>query len=222
MTKDRIIYACVLRSGGDFTPEDVKILRNGIEKFFPGTKKEIHCLTDYPHKQIPARVKTRPLPNNWFGWWSKICLFQPGMFPFNSRIIYFDLDCIITGDMTPLLQYRDSVVAGRPWKRQHGEIHYGMSSWCMSWDAGSLDRIYTGFNEKDILWRDSLPVPSNGDQGWIYKCLGDNWEAVQDIVTGVYSWKRHCKNGVPEDANLVVFHGKPRPREAMTIIIGLV
>lgn len=37
---------------------------------------------------------------------------------------------------------------------------------------------------------------------------------VQDYVDGIYSYKRHCKHGLPDDARVVLFHGDPRPKDA--------
>ena len=39
-----------------------------------------------------------------------------------------------------------------------------------------------------------------------------NVDIIQNIVK-TYSYKLHCKDGVPEDASVVCFHGKPRPHE---------
>ena len=48
-----------------------------------------------------------------------------------------------------------------------------------------------------------------GDQGFIEPFFADalRW---QDFAK-VYSYKMHCKRGVPPDAQVVCFHGKPRP-----------
>lgn len=210
----RPIYACVLKSGGDFTVDDVINLRNGIETFAP-QPHELHCLTDLPAKCLPDRVVHKQLDNGFPGWWSKICLFKPGMFEHNQRVLYFDLDIVLTGDISPLVLFDEMPVAGRPWRVQEGKLFYGMSSWCMGWHAGAFDHIYTEFRKQEIAWRDRLPVPAKGDQGYIYHKIGEQWKAVQDLLTGTYSWKRCCKYGVPEDTRMIVFHGRPRPREAL-------
>lgn len=216
---DKPIFACVLRSGADFSLRDnfsvidLEDLLRGLKKYV-GTDIEIHCLTDFPLSELPASVTGVKLPQNWYGWWAKLCLFSPGIFPKGRRIIYFDLDTIITGDITPLIQNRGKMLASMPLKRQQGVIDYGLASGCMAWNAGELDFIYHDFDPELMAWMDRLPVPMIGDQGWIYRCVEENWTAIQSVQPGVYSYKLHCRDGIPEDCTILVFQAKPRPREA--------
>ncbi|MHC4270459.1 MAG: hypothetical protein ACYSTS_18650, partial [Planctomycetota bacterium] len=76
----------------------------------------------------------------------------------------------------------------------------------------------------------------NGDYRHIITELPDNYEAMygkweQDYIldairatktnihslstlgTKIVSFKHHCKNGAPKDAEIVCFHGKPRPKD---------
>ena len=51
-----------------------------------------------------------------------------------------------------------------------------------------------------------------GDQNLIRMWLKSQqrgWVKVQDQELGVYSYKVHCENGLPKDARVVCFHGKP-------------
>jgi hypothetical protein len=52
-----------------------------------------------------------------------------------------------------------------------------------------------------------------GDQGFISKCLGNNWQAWQSLFPGAVgsfktTWKRQKP---PANARIVCFHGKPKP-----------
>ena len=55
-----------------------------------------------------------------------------------------------------------------------------------------------------------------GDQEYISNVLaefGETPDFLQDIVPGIYSYKRNCHHRLPADARVVCFHGNPRPHE---------
>ena len=48
---------------------------------------------------------------------------------------------------------------------------------------------------------------------WQLTRKGVDVRLLQDHFKGFYSYKNDCrKNGVPDDARVVAFHGRPRPR----------
>lgn len=126
-------------------------------------------------------------------WWAKIDLFRPGLF--SGRVLYFDLDSVITGPLDGL--------AGRK-----GLIHLGMWGWkkndygsgCMVWDAGEHEEIFTRFTPQ-------VPERFRGDQDWLTHLGG--WDALPFPL--VCSAKYHCKNGPPKGASVVCFHGPKKP-----------
>jgi len=40
---------------------------------------------------------------------------------------------------------------------------------------------------------------------------------INNFIPGIYSYKHHCKEVIPEDASIIVFHGHPRPHEVKEI-----
>jgi hypothetical protein len=64
----------------------------------------------------------------------------------------------------------------------------------------------------DARWhhRDNRTRERWGDQGFLQSVLGD-CQRWQDVAGGIYSYKAHCSRGVPADARVICFHGKPRP-----------
>src|SRR6185437_8074786 len=58
-----LTVACVLKSGGVYTPEYVERLRSGVGQHLDHYK--FVCLSDV---DVPDRI---PLENDWPGWWSK-------------------------------------------------------------------------------------------------------------------------------------------------------
>lgn len=163
------------------------------------------CFTDRMDANYPMGVIKRPLPAGISGWYNKLYLFSKGLFEEDERIIYFDLDTVITGPLDQLTAYsghfamlRDLTMPSR------------LASGVMAW-AGC---VYTS------LWHDWLaaggPNMAMGDQEWIEQhttACGYLVDILQDIVKGIYSYKVSCKRDLPPDAAIVCFHGKPRPHE---------
>ncbi len=176
---------CVLKSGGEFLPEHVYRLSEQVP--------DLVCLSDIKIKGI----KTIPMSNNWPKWWSKLELFNPLI---KGDLMYFDLDTLVinippTPSITTVLT-----------------------------DFGDSNVIATGLmflKEADRVqvWNEWIKSPQShmnahikwpaGDGGFLnkfyHKC--QRW---QDIAK-VYSWKYDCAKGVQVDADIICFHGKPRP-----------
>jgi len=190
--------ACVLRSGGDFTPEYVHRLRAGVEQHLPNAR--FVCLSDVPE------VATHPLEHGWPGWWSKLELFRPGLL--TGATLYLDLDTIITGDLTPLAQ------AIQPRRfvmlqdfTQPGRYGSGVMGWHGDWSA-----LYYAFAaDPQHVMATHRTGDRWGDQAFIADRLNGRLATWQDAMPGaVVSYKVH---GRTPGARVVCFHGKPRPHE---------
>ena len=150
------------------------------------------CLTD---KSIPGVVCVKPL-KPWHGWWQKLCLFGQAEGP----SLYFDVDVVITGSLDYLVPFTRNVLAAPANWGQSG--HGGIQSSVMAWN-GTLREPYQKFNygvDSKRLW---------GDQEYLSELYGDNFIKLP----GIYSYKYHCRNGLPGDCSVAVFHGKPDPHE---------
>lgn len=177
---------CVLRSGGDFTPEHVQRLA--------GMVPDLWCLSDY---EIDG-IKTIRLQHDWQGFWAKMELFRPDI---EGDLFYFDLDTTVYN----LPPAPDQTTVLRDFRKGHL-----IGSGLMFLKEAERSRVWNGFidnpakaikaNRSGLRW---------GDQGFLmdYYRESQRW---QDIAK-VYSYKYHCLEGVPSDADIVCFHGNPRP-----------
>lgn len=139
-------------------------------------------------------------PIDLIGWWNKIYLFKSCVL--EGRVIYFDLDTAITGDITPLVAYDGSFAILRDFNRPQN-----FGSGVMLWDAS------TGGDIWDEFVRAGCPNLRRGDQVWIQSRRPEA-ELLQDLFPGHFvSYKGHCREGLPESARVVCFHGSPRPHE---------
>jgi len=169
-----------------------------------GHQGEFVCFTDDP-KGIDESIKVRALPKGLNGWWNKLYLFKAELFPKGDRILYFDLDTLITGRLDEIAAYDGEFAILRDFYRQDG-----WQSSVMAWRAGFGSHLWDLFEEQ------KYPDVQGGDQAWIEQHQ-DQADILQDSFPGLFvSYK---VSGINNKASVVCFHGKPRPHE---VIDGLV
>ena len=182
--------ACVLRSGGDFTPHHVAGLRDQVAHFMPEAR--FVCLSDVlvPCDRLPL-VSTLP------GWWAKLELFQAF-----SRALYLDLDTVLVARPDALIGAGKFCMIG-DW------IQGRLISSCMYWE-GDYSRLYRNIDQRKMRRYSNFKDKRHwGDQGYIQDEIGG---LVTPFPAGVVrSYKKHCKERIPEGTQVVAFHGQPRP-----------
>lgn len=180
-----------------------------VQRFFDGIEKHLGqnyrpwCITDY-EKPLPSYVLPIFADPGIKSWWAKIALFRPDNgLPKGERVLYFDLDTVITGDLSDIANYRGKFAMLRDFYFK-GNLNSGL----MAWEAGTLDHLWR-------VW-DRCGRPQfhpGGDQAWIEE-IQETADLWQDFIPNqIFSWKTECQDGVPENARVVCFHGKPRPHE---------
>jgi len=192
--------------GATFGSEYVNRLADGVQRHL-AIPHEFVCFTDDPSGVDVPCIPIDPL---WEGK-SRDLLFKmqgssgiscgyPNLymfrkdFPLKGRILYFDLDVIITGNLGDLVTKSESFLAIHDW-------------WSNNWN-GSVMLFTAGFCP--ALWTD-FPPPDldrlgNG-QNWLSikvkhgKAWPDDW---------VKSYKIHGTQGVPPNCRVLIFHGHPK------------
>jgi hypothetical protein len=190
-----MIIAMVLRSGGDFVADDVAILRKQLEQAWPQTR--IVCLSD-----VDVDCERIPLKHDWPRWWPKIELFDAERLP--PPWLYFDLDTIVRGpiDVPP----HDLVMLpnpGYPGRHMSGLMALNVP----------MPKIYERFLRGPRKFQSTHKFNSGlfGDQGFIEISATSRpmpWPVGKDIVHYKLS-----RGQIPEQAKVIVFQGKPRPRD---------
>jgi len=155
---------CVwVRGHVPFTAEYVTRLRSMARRALPHHR--FVCLTDQSNK-LPPDMETveASAPGHLKGWWSKVRLFDPGL-PLYGRLLYLDLDVLLVGDMTHVVNYParfalapDGAPAFRP--RDGTVCVKRFNSSVMVWDHGVHPELFKEWNQHVAhrLW---------GDQDWI-------------------------------------------------------
>lgn len=193
---------CVLKSGGIYDREWVRKLKNGVAKNL-SKAHTFTCLTD-----VEVDCKRIPLEHGWEGWWSKIELFKPGTI--DGPTLYLDLDTIITGsldeftdlpyDFAMLENFNspDMVGSGMMWfKEKAPSVVY--------------ERFIQGPERIIQHYKNAKLGSYMGDQAYIWDCMDREVDKIAS--PRLKSYKKHCRNGLPEGTSVVCFHGRPRPTE---------
>lgn len=200
-----MLHICCIRAGEAFSPAYVVNLKDmvarNLEAGFPG---RFVCFTDRPH-ELPEGIETAPLPTNLPGWWSKLALFREGLFPIGDRVLFFDLDTVITGPIDKLAAYDGDFAILEDFYRPNG-----LQSAVMVWRAGEQSEIWESFEEAGWPMNDA-----GGDQVWIeqHRFKGTPIQKLQSLFPGMFVSYKASGRRIPERASVVVFHGKPRPHE---------
>lgn len=197
-----ITVMCVLKSSGVYSAEWVAKLKRGIERNL-AVKPRFVCLSD-----VDVPCETIELEHGWPGWWSKLELFKPGVV--SGPTLYLDLDTICTG---PLEQFTDlpydfamlrnfneneMVGSGVMWFREKAPV-------------GVYERFIQDPQRVMDHYQNVKVGSYMGDQAMIWDTLDRNVDKISSPA--LRSYKRHCRNGLPEGTSIVCFHGRPRPSE---------
>ena len=169
-----ITVACVLKSGGGFTPDHVEKLQNMVRNNL-SYDYDFVCLTDLPQKDLSCRAIPFEVDFPWK--WCKINIWNPNN-PFNERVLFLDLDSIIMKSLDPIINFKADFALVKQWKNIGPK--FGRSrilkykSPLMVWNHNTRPQLWNKFY---------LGIMNElvGDQDWIGKCcpkertLPDGW-----------------------------------------------
>jgi hypothetical protein len=162
-----MIVACVRVAGNvPYAPEYVYKLRNMVQRHIGIDDVRFVCLTDRP-EELPGieTIEIAP-PIGYFGWWSKLQLFNPKHFPPGAAVLYLDLDVIVMRDLFYVCGYGVGSTLTLAADEGHFEGAHGKrtvkryNSSVMTFIAGEHADLY-----KD--WNASVALELWGDQDWI-------------------------------------------------------
>ena len=201
-----ITFLCVLRSGGDYTPEYVRRLRDGVARHRKLPHRFV-CLSD-----VPVACERVVMEHGWPGWWCKIEMFKPGVV--TGPTLFFDLDTVIVGSLDEVekLERFDFAMLDV----LHKELPLGNSG--VMWFNKPQEHVYSRFVEKPEYWiryhEENARERYMGDQAFI----SDSFETVPKLHHALpnmfrsYKYDQCIKRPRP-GASVIAFGGHPRPHE---------
>lgn len=226
-----LTIACVLKSGGDYNAEYVMNLAAGVGRNLPQSKSyQFVCMTDLGIDEVQplqrAGINVYLLVYDLPGWWSKMELFRLA-----GPVLYFDLDTVILGDIFPLVDNIQRTprlmlmlrgFRGNNWASGimgwHGDYRWVLMDFLALTSGRQFDkRLKMTVGKREY----------RGDQNWLAELLPTGNTpiiAAQDIQPGIMSYKREVRmlsparcGPIPEDCQILCFHGKPRPHDVPRI-----
>jgi hypothetical protein len=199
-----------LNWGDKYSDYYVQRLQQSVSDYVT-LKHRFICITE---REIEG-VETIPPVVVWPGWWGKIQLFKPGFA--DDYNLWLDLDVVITGNLdNMILQYSgEHMACAKNWAASGWG---GCQSSVMLWKGGKgcqAEIIYRTFDPTTLHWPPvSKPGVLWGDQEWITILRNTGRLAVTHFDPAlVQSYKYHCRDGLPDGAKIIVFHGEPKPSE---------
>jgi Protein of unknown function DUF115 len=205
--KNLVTFVC-LKAGTEFGPEYVNILRDMVlRNTTEGTVERFVCITDDP-EGLDEGIEVMPLPDDLERWWGKLYMFKRDLFPDGSRMVFMDLDTVITGHLDDVLGYHGQFATLRDF---YEPSRLGPA--VMMWEAGDY---------ASAIWEEWVaegkPRNAMGDLWWLNNLNQGRFsrevDKLQDLFTGKFvSFKADCQVSPPLSAVVVCFHGIPRPHQ---------
>lgn len=191
---------CVLRSGGDFSPDWVHALRRGCMTWLNAHR--FVCLSD-----LPLGVWAIPLKHSWPGWWAKVEIFRPGLF--DGPVMYLDLDTLPVGDLSDLASYTGPMACLNDFYQGRKMIGSGV---LLFTPGEHTEAIYEAFKAESERLQSM-----RGRSDYFYRKFMGEADRVQELfpdqvvtlkpIDGSPDPRKH---GPPEGSRLVAAHGRPR------------
>lgn len=205
-----VTVACVLRMGGEFKPEHVSRLYASVLKHWPEGRPRFVAFTDAPDAAALGgcdcctahRPEVRPLVHRWFKWWAKMEMFAPEHDDLGT-VLYIDLDTIVVGDLTDLAAVAEMTLLRDFYRGER------LQSGLMMLTPAARARTWVRWIEDPAKHARA----HRGDGEFLHSIWNGRAKVWQDELPGqVVSYKVDVKSrGVPKDARVICFHGRPRP-----------
>lgn len=197
--------ACVLKSGGQFKPEHVEILKDSIARNCDA-EYQFAVLTDEPTKWFSAGTIVLPLVHDLPGWWSKMELFSPRVREALGDTLYFDLDTLICGPVDELVVTPTKFTILRDFYRPEG---YGSGMMFIPAEYGA--DVWREFASAHDLYTSNY----RGDQDFLeaYAKGADLWQDVCPKRVQSFKPAGFHLAAPPKGCSVICFHGFPRPWE---------
>lgn len=196
------ITVCCVKWGTKFGPEYVNRLFAGVTRHL-AIPFEFVCFTD-DAAGIRPEVRTEPPLCDYPRQWGKLGLFRPAIPAIRTeRLLYFDLACVIVGDLAPAAEFPGDFAICRDWPPEIRPDDGSYASGAFLLRVGARPAVWERF--------DMAHPPTWGDQAWIYR-------VAPGAALFPYDWSpsyklRGLAAGCPPGAKWIMFHGRPKPHE---------
>lgn len=204
----------------EFGPAAVNTLRAMVARHYARPHRFL-CFTD-DTTGLDPRVEALPIWDDFAALpsphgnknpscYRRLRMFRPDMAAIaGERFVSLDLDCVVTGDLTPVWDRPEDFVMWGDTNPQPGS-HYNGSMVLQT--AGARRQVWDRFDPATSPRLAKAAGCWGSDQGWISYCLGPG-EKRWTKDDGVFSFRNHLKrvtHQLPPTARIVFFHGSDDP-----------
>lgn len=149
-------------------------------------------------------IELKKLKPGLVGWFNKLALFKSDAFTPGERVVFLDLDTVITGSLDDIAAYDGKFAILQDVYRPNG-----LQSSVMAWEAGAMDWLWSKY------LGNNCPEPAGGDQAIIehYRDLIRPVILQSEFPGKFVSYKREARFDIPPGSSVCFFHGNPRPHE---------
>jgi hypothetical protein len=218
MNNEKVNVIC-MKWGEKYNATDVNILFSMVQKHLTkehrficftdnstGINQDVECF-DIPKIDVP--------PNKAYSPWKKLAMFSPKLANIKGKILFLDLDIVIMDNIDCFFDYADKFTIIENWT-QMGQGIGNSSVYCFT--AGEHQDVF------NYYCQNTTEVTSlyKNEQIYLSKKIGDikYWPDAW-----CKSFKRHCLRShilryflapkQPDSAKIIVFHGNPKPSDAI-------
>lgn len=195
--------ACIL-NGDKYTPRWVDALKYMVDANMTVEHRFV-CLTTRGGMQcdiIPDR-------SGWTTWWAKLNFFNPNH-PSRQNggpLVYMDIDTVIAGSLDFFAEFKGEFGVIADVYRPKG---FGGGVFMLGEGFGR--EVFDTFNEHPWEYINSMASDMQ-----FYEKFRHRAELLTDLFPGrIVSYKVHCRDGLPENASIVRFHGSPKVTDLPT------
>jgi hypothetical protein len=178
-----------------------------------------HILDESPELAGPKRA-----------WWYKLQMFNVEHYA--GHLLYFDLDTVIVGDLTWMLQLNPAYFwTLRDFRYLWKTGYSSMNSSVMFWDTVRYKHLWTDFQKDWPRWVTSYP----GDQDYLNAVLPEDQKRFLETPR-VKSWRWEVQDGgmdvrtrryrreglgaeLDDKTSILVFHGRPKPHDVTDPVV---
>ena len=197
-----------------YPPEVVNTLRSMVQRHYQKPHRFI-CVTDDAEgldsdvEVVPLWNDHAELPNPSFktgpSCYRRLKVFSREIGEvLGERFVCMDLDTVICGDLSPVLDRTEDFIA---WRNPDPKWPLNGSMFMLT--AGARPQVWETFDPKTSPKASHAARCYGSDQGWMSYVLGSG-EATWGPEDGFYSYQQHISksgNRLPGDAKVVMFHG---------------
>jgi len=192
-------FACVLKTGGDYNADHVRILQNQVRRAMPSTERFV-CLTDLPEIE---GVETMPLLMDLPGKYSMVEVFW-----ITGQVVVTGLDTVLKGDLDDIWDVAKNTGPNTFWvmKSFNAKRQYGNNP--MVWN-GNWTKLIENYPPRICL---KHPLEQECTF-WKLRKEGAEIKVLDDLFT-IKSYKHnYIKSERPKGDQFIIFHGDPRPHQ---------